>query len=226
MSDQAKSLVPLSLVSPGVKDARQEALATVFGQALAELDLDILTNDDPMTCDARLLPYLICEKSAQAFIDPEMPELVVRRILSAVWMLKSLHGRDIGVRLGMKLLGFDSTIIQWFQTTPKGTPGTHVLKVFADEVFDPETGAFNPVDIRSINRMNDACKRWSQETELRLGITLPESGKPAFGTGCAVVFSERADIQPATTPTFEDDAQISVGTAITTNAMFTIEEAA
>ena len=130
MSEPRTSLIPPSLVSPGVGDDRQRALAQIFGEALAEIDLNALIMNDPMTVDARLLPFMIREFGAQDFIDPDFPELVQRRILANIWELKSLHGYDAGVRLGLSLIGMRMLIRHWHQEETQGPPNTHHASAF------------------------------------------------------------------------------------------------
>jgi len=101
----ASSIIPPALVPSGVADDRQHALAQLFGEARAGIDLGALVRSDPMTVDARLLPFLIREYSAQAFIAPDLSEHIHRRILKNTWQLKSLHRCDGGGRRGLSLLG-------------------------------------------------------------------------------------------------------------------------
>ncbi|SMX29159.1 Phage tail protein (Tail_P2_I) [Pelagimonas phthalicica] len=123
----SKSLIPLSLVPPGINDERQRALVQTFGEMLAELDLTKLSLVAPMTVDARALPYLVRAFSAQEFVDPNFPEHVQRRILSEIWRLKSLQGYTAGVRLGLRLLGMQMRITQWHDMQPMGVPNTHEI---------------------------------------------------------------------------------------------------
>lgn len=89
-----------------------------FGAPVAELDIASLIMSDPMTVDAKLLPYMIREFSAQNYIQADYPEHVQRRILKNIWNLKSLEGYDAGVKLGLKILGMTAEIEQWHQQTP------------------------------------------------------------------------------------------------------------
>ena len=196
MSDQSSPLVPASLLPPGVKDDRQAAFLRVFGQALEEINLAALVDVDPMTVDARLLPYLIREFAAQEFIAPEWPEHVQRRILKNIWALKSLHGFDAGVKLGLSLLGMTAHIEHWHQVDPKGAPNTHVITVEVDEALYPDDGGhLSPKQVSSIWRMIDNTKRFSQETELKLAVSA--RGKSFCG---AYVGTSLLAVAPAEVP--------------------------
>lgn len=173
MSDQSSPLVPAHLVSPGVKDQRQAAFAEIFGQALEAINLAVLTDVDPMTCDARLLPYLVREFAAQAFIAPEWPEHVQRRILKNIWSLKSLHGFDAGVKLGLSLLGMNAVIEHWHQANPRRAPNTHDITFYiGEQLFPNDQTFFGQREKEAALRMIDATKRWSQETTVYVGAVL------------------------------------------------------
>lgn len=164
-------LVPIALLPPGIKDARQEALTRVLGDALSEFDIASLIMSDPLTVDAKLLPFMIREFSAQDYIDPEFPEPVQRRILKNIWALQALKGYDAGVKMGLELLGMNSTIEHWHQVEPKRAPNTHRITLMMNEVLfsDPE-GYFSPRQLRAANQMIAVTKRHSQATDLRIGV--------------------------------------------------------
>ncbi len=170
----SKSLIPLSLVPPGVDDDRQRALVQAFGEVLAELDLSKLSVVDPMTVDAKHLPYLIRSFAAQEFIDPNFPEHVQRRILARIWQLKSLMGYTGGVRLGLELLGMQMGITQWYEKQPMGPPNTHEITFLVGEALFDENAVLGPRTLSAARRMIDVTKRWSQESSVRVGVNLSD----------------------------------------------------
>lgn len=171
MSSPAPSLVPIALLPSGIKDARQEALTRVLSDALSEFDIASLIMYDPLTVDAKLLPFMIREFSAQDYIDPEFPEPMQRRILKNIWVLQALKGYDAGVKMGLQLLGMSSTIEHWHQVSPKRAPNTHRITLMMNEVlFADPGGYFSPRQLRAANHMIAVTKRHSQETDLRLGV--------------------------------------------------------
>lgn len=189
MLSQRPSIIPPALVPPCISDARQLALAQTFGEALAEIDLNALVASDPLTVDVRLLPYMIREFGAQEFIDPDLPEHVQRRILKNIWSLKSLHGYDAGVKLGLKLLGMSLQIEHRWQVAPKREANTHRLYFFVGEVLFPdEVSVLNARSTRAAMRMIAATKRHSQEGELFVGarLTLPKSRTALRGCGVSL----------------------------------------
>jgi len=173
MSNPAAPLVPLSLLPPGIKDARQEALTRVLGDALSEIDIASLVMSDPLTVDAKLLPFMIREFSAQDYIDPELPEHVQRRILKNIWALQALKGYDAGVKLGLELLGMNGVVEHWHQVEPKRPANTHTIIFYVGEqLFPNEQTFFGAREIRAAKRMIDVTKRWSQESTIYKGVAV------------------------------------------------------
>lgn len=170
MSDPLASLIPSSLVPSGVRDERQHALAQVFGEALAELDPGTLLMADPLTVDERLLPFLVHEYGAQDFIVPDLPVHLQRQILSNIWQLKSLHGYDAGVKLGLELIGMDAEIVHWHQTEPKGPANTQILTITSEEAIFPASAVPQlPRELGVAKRIVEASKRFSQDVTVRFG---------------------------------------------------------
>lgn len=171
MSERITSLIPTALVPSGVKDDRQHALAQLFGEALAKIDLSALIMSDPMMVDARLLPFMIREFGAQEFIDPEFPVHVQRRILKGIWKLKSLHGYDAGVKLGLELLGMKAEITHWHEVSPAGEPNTHTIEfLVGEQLFSPNEPLLGGRYLLAAKRMIQATKRCSQTSYTNIGL--------------------------------------------------------
>ena len=198
MSDQETSLIPSTLVTSGVRDDRQIALAQAFGEALASIDLSKLSMVDPLTVDARLLPFMAREFGAQEFLDPNLPEHVLRRILANIWELKSLQGYDAGVKLGLSFLGLNADIQQWYAQTPMAAPNTHLVNFSVEEfIFEDGTDYFDDRLIAAAWRMINATKRWSQSSEIRLGVSVTSPAYAGAFQHTAIRAEAVADVPPA-----------------------------
>lgn len=194
---EPKSIIPPSLVPPGVSDDRQHALAQLFGEMLGGIDLSTLLTSDPMTVDARLLPFLTRELAAQEFVDPDFPEHVQRRILANIWELKSLHGYDAGVRLGLSLLGMRMIIRHWHQQVPPGPANTHEITFLVGEALFDENALIGPRTISAASRMIDATKRWSQESAIRVGVNVERAaGVTSVASSLGVSRQEGTAVRP------------------------------
>ncbi|WP_217352001.1 phage tail protein, partial [Ruegeria sp. HKCCD8929] len=96
---------------------------------------------------------------------------IQRQILKNAWLLQSLEGYDAGVKLGLSLLGMTAIIEQWYQQTPMSAPNTHRLTIMIDDVIYPDhDGYFSQRQTKATLKMVEATKRWSQDSEIRVGV--------------------------------------------------------
>ena len=170
MSNPAAPLVPIALLPPGIKDARQEALTRVLSDALSEFDIASLIMSDPLTVDAKLLPFMIREFSAQEFIEPGLKEAHVRALLSRSYELHTAKGYIAGVRLGLELLGVKTQWVQWFEEQPKAAPNTHRVTVIFDNPLFNGLPAGDLRHRRAVSRLIDDFRRESQHLALTFVI--------------------------------------------------------
>ena len=173
MTDATKTgpLVPDELLPPGVRDERQLAFVRAIDAGLQPIVLEAFIMSDADKVDARLLPYLVREFSLQEFIEPGMPDEVVRRFIKNAYELHAKKGYVEGTRLGLRLLGVEVSWTQWWQQEPKGEPNTHVVTTYANEnIFADDSGVFLTEKLQTaVRRIIDATKRWSQDVSFRLG---------------------------------------------------------
>ena len=166
--------------TPQARDIRGKAFLSAINRMLGERPLPGPHMRDPETCPAEVLPALVAEYSMEEFIEPGLPAHVVRRILQNRWALQSLEGKDAGVKLWLSLLGADVTITQWYQMQPKGAANTHRINCMIEDALWPvEEGRFGPRQISAMWRMINRTKRFSQDTELRIGVSA--KGKAFIG---------------------------------------------
>jgi len=159
------------ITPPQVLDERGSAYLQALNEIIGDQPITAFQVKDADTCPAEALPALIAEFSMEEFIDAELPEAIQRRILKNAWLLQSLEGYDAGVKLGLSLLGMTAIIAQWHQQQPMGAPNTHRLTIMIDDVIHPgDDGYFSPRQTRATLKMVDATKRWSQDSEIRIGV--------------------------------------------------------
>jgi len=92
---------------PQVLDLRGKGILRSLDKLIGERPISDFYVRDADTCPAEALPALIAAFSMEEFIEPGLPEAVVRRILKHAWLLQSLAGKDDGVLLGLQLLGIN-----------------------------------------------------------------------------------------------------------------------
>lgn len=162
--------VPQSLLSPGVRDARQEALVEALDAGLQSIDISAFIMSDAMTVDAELLPYMAREFSVEDFLTPGMPDEYVRKFIANAYELHATKGYIEGVRYGLSLLGVAVHWQQWWQQTPPGEHDTHIVTAYATEnVFTSEPTLLNSQLQLAVKRVIQAAQRWSQDISFQVG---------------------------------------------------------
>lgn len=161
------------ITPPQVKDVRGRGLIRTLDRAFASQPVANLSARNPETCPAEALPALIAEYSMEEFIEPGLPENVIRKILKNAWVLQSSEGYDDGVKRGLSLLGMSMQIEHWWQVEPKRPANTHRLYFFVGEsLFPDQLSVLNARSTKAALRMIKATKRWSQESEIFVGARL------------------------------------------------------
>lgn len=161
------------ITPPGATDARGRAVMRALSAFVGGQPLSDFYVRDADTCPAEALPALIAEYSLEEYITPGLPEFVLRRIIKHAWFLHEAKGYDAGVQLGLSLLGVTADIRHWHQEEPVGAPNTHRITFYIGEQLFPDSDALlGAGEVRAAIRMNDATKRWSQESVIEVGVGL------------------------------------------------------
>ena len=202
------------IIPPSIHDARSRAFGEAVRHALAEPDFKRLLFEWIDDVDPRLFPFLVREFGLQHFVEPGMTEAVIRRLLKGSYELHRKMGFVDGVRTGLDMLGISVTSwSQWFQQTPKGAAGTHVVTVSVDdEVFIDEGSAITERLQRAIGRMVARMQRKSQFVAIRFTTG---SEVPVYA-GMAVVTRVRVSPSVAPITTLSARPQLFVAAAVST----------
>lgn len=88
---------------------------------------------DPDTCPANLLPWMAWAFSVDTW-DTSWTESQKRGAIAASVNVHQHKGTIGAIRDAVAGLGFDATIIEWFQRTPLGDPYTFGVEVVATDV--------------------------------------------------------------------------------------------
>lgn len=188
--------VDTRIVPASIHDPRSAAFGETMRRAFGEPEFKALLFERIDTVDARALPFLIRGFNVQHFVEPDMTDAVIRRLLKGSFELHRQMGFIHGVRTGLAMLGISVTSwSQWFQQVPPGPAGTHVVTVSVDDdVFIDEGRAITARLQRAIGRMVRRMRRYSQYIAIRFTAS---SVVPVF-VGAAVV--TRLRIAPSTEP--------------------------
>ena len=112
------------VLPPSVADARGQSFAATLGAAMAERDFSVLLFERIDNAPPEALPHLVRGFGLQHFIDPDMTDAVIRRMLKASFELHAEVGYIQGVRRGLALLGITvDAWQQWFEAGPPGPAG-------------------------------------------------------------------------------------------------------
>lgn len=124
------SLLPLN-------STELERAVEVASVELTEVPLRTLYNPD--TCPAHLLYQLAWAWSVDRW-DENWPEAVKRSVIRSSFFIHSRKGTIGALRRVVEPFGYLIEVIEWWQTEPRGVPGTFALKVgVAEEGISEET---------------------------------------------------------------------------------------
>lgn len=185
------SLLPLS--STQLERAIEAAMAEK-----TDIPLRILYNPD--TCPAHLLPWLAWTWSVDRW-DTRWTEAVKRSAIRSAFYVHAHKGTIGALRRVVEPLGYLIEVLEWWEMTPEGIPGTFALKV---GVLD--TGITEEAYLE-LERLIDDAKPVSRHMT-GLAISLETQG--AINIGVAVYEGDVIDVYPPVQRDIEVTGYISV----------------
>jgi phage tail P2-like protein len=155
--------------------------------ALAEKTvIPLRTLYNPDTCPAHLLPFLAWTWSVDRW-DNRWSEAVKRSAIRSAFYVHAHKGTIGALRRVVEPLGYLIEVLEWWQTTPMGIPGTFALKV---GVLD--TGITEEMYLE-LERLIDDAKPVSRPLT-GLAISLETQG--AIHIGVALYEGDVIDVYP------------------------------
>jgi phage tail P2-like protein len=137
---------------------------------------------DPMTCPVELLPWLAYALSVDIWND-DYPESTKRALCFNALQMHVFKGTLGGVEDAFAALGIRTEIVEWWQTEPKGEPGTVHYTLWLNENIMPSAevmiGAELIRDILSqLNRSKRASIHYTFDlaVEMHTGFVVGYSG--------------------------------------------------
>jgi phage tail P2-like protein len=125
-----KSLLPLN-------STQLERAIEVATYEVTQVPLRTLYNPD--TCPAHLLYQLAWAWSVDRW-DDRWPEEVKRSVIRSSFYVHAHKGTIGALRRVVEPFGYLIEVVEWFETVPKGVPGTFALKIgISDEGISEET---------------------------------------------------------------------------------------
>ncbi|MBB5320466.1 phage tail protein I [Marinobacter oulmenensis] len=121
MSDDRTPLLPNN--STPLERAAAEALAEI-----QRVPVPLHTLWNPWECPVPLLPYLAWAFSVDRW-DPAWTEAAKREVIATSFYVHKKKGTISALRRVVEPLGYLLEVIEWWEATPEGTPGTFALKI-------------------------------------------------------------------------------------------------
>lgn len=185
------SLLPLS--STQLERAIEAAM-------VEKTEIPLRTLYNPDTCPAHLLPWLAWTWSVDRW-DTRWTEAVKRSAIRSAFYVHAHKGTIGALRRVVEPLGYLIEVLEWWEMTPEGIPGTFALKV---GVLD--TGITEEAYLE-LERLIDDAKPVSRHMT-GLAISLETQG--AINIGVAVYEGDVIDVYPPVQRDIEVTGYISV----------------
>ncbi|WP_434699764.1 phage tail protein I [Pseudomonas sp. D1-1] len=164
-----KSLLPLN--STQLERAIEAAI-----DETTEIPLRTLYNPD--TCPAHLLYQLAWAWSVDRW-DEAWPEEIKRSVIRSSFYVHAHKGTIGALRRVVEPFGYLIEVVEWFQTEPKGVPGTFALKIgvsdggISEETYQELTWLID--DARPVSRhMTGLAISLETTGHLNIGVALYE----------------------------------------------------
>jgi len=173
--------------------------ATPFERALEralarieDVPVPVDTLWDPHRCPAELLPWLAWAWSVDEW-DPDWPEHVKRRVIAAAPEVHRLKGTRAAVERALRAIGVFAEIVEWWQRSPKGQPGTFSVTAWVNEQLRPGGAVLTERVQRQIDRIVRSTKPLSRAYDLVVGALFGD--RVAVASAAAALAVDRRTIK-------------------------------
>lgn len=155
-------MTDLSLLPANSKPLERE-LATLSARLeLIDVPFDLIWNAD--NCPIEYLPFLAYAWSVDEWNDAWSIETQRNVIKNSVWVHQR-KGTLGAVKRALAAMNYDTSVIEWFEKNPKGSPGTFSIEAH------PRNGIITDSE-RQIRAVVDAVKRLSAHYDIYFGKTV------------------------------------------------------
>ncbi len=115
-------------------------------------------------CPDNVLPFLAYAWSVDEWNDNWSAETQREVIRQSIWVHQR-KGTLGAVKRALEAMGYDSDVIEWWQKTPRGRPGTFSIEVHPTKKIITDS-------LNQIRAVIDAVKRKSAHYDIFLGLTV------------------------------------------------------
>ena len=116
-------------------------------QSIRGQGIDVPVRDlwNPDKCPAVVLPWLAWAVSADEW-DPGWSETQQRQVIKNSLFVHRHKGTRGGLDTALASLGFEVDVIEWWQKTPAGTPGTFDLNILVPAGYAVDQATYDQVE--------------------------------------------------------------------------------
>lgn len=155
-------MTDLSLLPANSKPLERELATLTARLELIDVPFDLIWDVD--NCPIEYLPFLAYAWSVDEWNDAWSIETQRNVIKNSVWVHQR-KGTLGAVKRALAVMNYDTSVIEWFEKSPIGTPGTFSIEV------NPMNGIITD-SVRQIRAVVDAVKRLSAHYDIYFGTTV------------------------------------------------------
>ena len=115
----------------------ERALEQANAEQILTIPIPIKQAKDPASCPAHLLPWLAWEYAVD-YWDPNWEEHQKRQVIADAAYVHQHRGTAGAVRRSLSAIGLPTTIVEWWQDTPRQLPYTFRIEVYSTEAVTAE----------------------------------------------------------------------------------------
>lgn len=190
----------------------QECALSESVARLSDIKVPLDTLWNPWTCPAGLLPWLAWALSVDVW-DDEWSEDQKRATIAASVQVHRIKGTRGAVNRALGALGYDISLVEWFQDAPKGAPYTFRLVVEVDDRGVDDALYFTLEQV--VNRSKNTRSHLS-----KISIAAKSSGKTNVCT--APLLGDVVSVSPWAISERTNDTPLHVGSGVAAYDILTV----
>ena len=196
---------------PANATAQERALSESTAR-ISEIPVPVDSLWNPWTCPAALLPWLAWALSVDVW-DATWSEAQKRATIAAAVRVHRIKGTRGAVVRALDALGYDVTLVEWFEDTPQGDPYTFQLAVEVDDRGVDD--ALYSTLVQVVNRTKNTRSHLS-------GISVAAKTAGAVHVGSAAMLGDSITVSPWAIGSRTTAAPLYVATALAAYDILTV----
>lgn len=170
---------------PSNANHAERALEQATAEQILSVPLMVRQAKDPDRCPVDLLPWLAWEYSVD-FWDAEWTESQKRQVIKDAAYIHQHRGTAGAIRRALGAVGFPTTVVEWWQDTPRAAPYSFRIEVYSTTEATDST-------YQKIRRLTDGAKNLRSHLS-SIDVHADVGSRGAFYIGGAVTAHIDLDI--------------------------------